>query len=85
MKSWDQDPAEKLFYREQITGDTVASAVWSISPAGPTLDSQSEGADWTRVRVSGLTIDKQYTLTVHIVGASTQEYERSGVIDCVDL
>lgn len=85
MRGWEQDPNEKVFYRQQITGDTVASAVWSITPAGPTLDGQSEGADYSRIKVSALTINKKYTLTCHIVGASGQEFERSCGISCVDL
>jgi hypothetical protein len=78
MKAFTQDPGEKLDYRQTVSGDTVASATWTISPAtGVTLDNQADAAGYTMIRVSGLTLATKYTLTCHIVGTSGQEYERS--------
>jgi hypothetical protein len=85
VKTWEQDPNEKQDYRETLIGDTVASALWTITPAGPTLGTPTNTANTSTVRVSGIVFGVVYKLTAHVIGASGQEYERSCGIRGTDL
>lgn len=82
MPLWVQDPQEKRKYRVPITGDSNSATTWSVSPAGPTLDSQSDTASESVIRISGLTLGTVYTLKYHMTGTSGQEYEAEGTIVC---
>lgn len=33
---------ENIAYEQDITGDTIQSAAWSVAPAGPTLSGQQD-------------------------------------------
>ena len=86
MKSFSQDPQDKLLYRQRIVGDTVESASWSIEPStGVTLAEQTPATDSAMCMVSGLSAGVDYRLTCHLVGASGQEWDRSVLIHCVEL
>ena len=80
---FEQDPNEAIDYVQPITGDTVASATWTITPAA-TLGTPVNVSASSKVRVSGLTLGKEYALTVHITGASGQQFEASIAIRAVD-
>jgi len=72
-----QGATEKRKYRQPITGDVIASATWAISPTGPTVGTPVNTSTTSTVMLSGVTAGKSYTLTPHIVGSSSQEYEPS--------
>ena len=56
-------------------GDTIASAVWTVT--GATKVSESSSTTAASVRVSGGTVGTPAKLVCHIVGASGLEYERT--------
>lgn len=56
-------------------GDTIASAVWTVT--GATKVSESYSSTAALVRVSGGTVGTPAKLVCHIVGASGLEYERT--------
>ena len=83
MKTFSQDPSEKLDYRQTLVGDEVDSASWAISPStGVTLGTPVNGATSSTVRVSNLTSGTRCVLTAHLVGKSGQEFQRSCIINC---
>lgn len=83
MTLYEQDATEKRRYQVTITGDTVSSATATISPTGPTLGTVDTTTTTATVMVSSLSLGTRYTLTLHVVGASGQEYTKSTVINCV--
>ena len=80
---YEQDPQEVRDYVQPLTGDTVSSASWTLSPSA-TLGAAVNTSASSKVRVSGLTLGKTYTLTAQITGASGQVYESSTVIKAVN-
>ena len=66
------------------TGDTVATATWSIAPEA-SIDQKTNDDTAAYCRVFGLQTGKLYTLTCHLVGASGQEWDRSCIIECVEM
>jgi len=80
MNYWTQDPNESLKYRQTITGDTVSSATWSISPVGPTVGAPTNASTTSTVLVSGVSDNVLYTLTAKITGASGQIKEGAAKI-----
>lgn len=82
MNFWTQDPTEKIKYKQEISGDTISSAVWTITPAGPTIGTPVDTTLETAVLISGLTEGVSYTVNVHIVCASGQEFDPSARIEC---
>ena len=56
-------------------GDTIASAVWTVT--GATKVSESSSTTAASVRVSGGSVGTVAKLVCHIVGASGLEYERT--------
>lgn len=77
MKTWIHDPQAKRTYRQKIVGDTISSAVWAITPSGPTLGGQSDTTEQTTIQVSGLTLGTLYNLKVTVTCASGQIIERT--------
>lgn len=82
MNSWTQDPAEKLKYKQEIQGDAISTAAWTIAPSGPTIGTPVNTTTSTTVLVSGLTEGTTYTLNVHIICTSGQEFDPSARIQC---
>jgi len=82
MNFWTQDPAEKLKYRQEISGDEISTVAWTISPAGPTIGTPVNTTTATTVLISGLTEGVTYTLNVHIACTSGQEFDPSARIEC---
>ena len=83
MTTFVQGPAEARDYQVVLRGDTVVSATASIIPDA-TLGTPAITSTTARVRVSGL-VAGTYTLTLHIVGGSGQQYdspETSTLIRC---
>ncbi len=72
MQRYEQGPTTKRSYQIQVNGDTVASAVWSISPAGPTLSGQTTAVNSATAFVSGVTPGQQYILSCVLTLASGQ-------------
>lgn len=65
-----------LDYQVQLdNGDTIASAVWTVT--GATKVSESSSTTAASVRVSGGSVGTVAKLVCHIVGASGLEYERT--------
>jgi len=82
MNFWTQDPAEKLKYKQEISGDVISTVEWTITPAGPTIGTPVNTTTETAVLVSGLTEGVTYTLNVHVVCSSGQEFDPSARIEC---
>ena len=81
--TYSQDPQDKQDYQVVVTGDVVASGTAAILPAtGVTLSAVATTSTTARVRVSGLTVLTKYVLTIHVVGASGQEWDNSCTIMC---
>ena len=72
MKAWNQDAHEKIFYQAVVSHDTIASAVASITPVGPTLGAVALAATTATVAVSGLTAGVRYLLKVLMTCTSGQ-------------
>ena len=84
MKTFKQDPQDKLFYKQALNNDIVASADWTISPAAQ-IDMKSHDSSAAYCRVSGLAAGQDYKLTCHIVAQSGQEWDRSCLIKCEEM
>ena len=78
-----QHPGESKSYQQQIVNDTITSAVWSITPTGPTLSPYPTTANAATVLVSGLTLGENYTLMVTLDCGSGQIFTPSAVLECV--
>jgi len=74
MTLFSQRPAEKRNYRQILTGDTISSAAWTLTPGG-TLGTPVNESTQSTVSVSALLDGRDYTFTCHIVAASLQEFE----------
>lgn len=66
---------EKRRYQQPLDDDVISSVTWSISPSGPVLGTPINTDTTTTVRVSGLTAGTDYSLDVHIVATSGDEYD----------
>lgn len=78
----DQTPNEKLPYTCQIepsNNDTVAAAAWAIAPSGPVVSAPANSGALSTVFISGVTVNKKYTLDALLTGASGAIYE--GIIE----
>ena len=84
MKLWEHGPNDAWYYRQAITGDVISSAVWTIHPMGPTLDSQTDTESSTQIRVSQLVRGIQYALKVHLMTGSGQAFDRIERILCTE-
>jgi len=82
MNFWTQDPNEKLKYKQEISGDVISTATWTISPTGPTLGTPVNTTTETTVLVSGLTEGVSYTVNVNIACTSGQVFDPSARIEC---
>lgn len=81
MNYFEQTANETLAYRQDITGDTITSASWTISP-GATLSTQELTDTSTTVMISGLTPGTIYTVDVVMHCGSGQIIERQVTISC---
>ena len=64
------DPVENLPFRATLSGDTIATAAWSITPTGPTISAVTPvSPDHADAFVSGVQSGTQYEL-VCLVTAS---------------
>lgn len=70
--TFSQYATEKRAYQQDIIGDTISAAVWSIAPTGPTVTEISEAGTSTVCHVSGVTAGSTYTLTCTITCAGGQ-------------
>jgi len=82
MNFWTQDPLEKLNYKQEISGDTISSTAWTITPSGPTIGTPVNTTTATTAMISGLTEGVSYTVNIHIICASGQEFDPSARIEC---
>lgn len=74
----EQTPTEVLPYTcyiEPSNIDTVASATWAVSPAGPVVGSPSNSGSGSTVLISSVVSGVLYQVTCHIVGASGNQYD----------
>jgi hypothetical protein len=78
-----QTQNEKRRYIQRLLGDTVTSAVWTITPSA-TLNGQIDATASTSIVVSNLSKGQQYLLTCRITGSSGQIFESDPpyVISC---
>jgi len=73
---WTQDPAANLDYQVNWTSalvevsTVIASSIWSISPSGPTLHTQTFLTYNQVTWVSGIVDGTTYTLAGKIVGSN---------------
>ena len=76
-----QDPAETVDYSLDWTTwlatDTISTASWAISPAGPTLSSPSVAVNVATTFVGGVALAGIYRLTCTIVTAMGRTSDRS--------
>lgn len=72
---WPQDPSANLDYAVNWASalteasTTIASAIWSVSPTGPTLHTKSFSTTEQITWVSGIEDGTTYTLAGKIIGA----------------
>lgn len=83
MISITQDPEEMVFYKASVANDVITPpANWSVTPADGVLDAQADTTTTSRIRLSGLTLGKKYTLAVSLACDSLGSYEHAIVIFC---
>lgn len=86
MKYLQLDTTEKRKFTgliDPLEVDTVASAVWTATPA-LTIGAPANSGAQSTVLVSGFTLNVRHKLTVHVIGVSGQEYEESFSIKGID-
>lgn len=72
---WEQDPSSNLDYTVQWASaiaevsTTIASAIWSVLPTGPTLHTKTFTAVKQTCWVSGIVDGTEYTLAGKVFGA----------------
>jgi hypothetical protein len=77
MTYYKQHASENVPYRITLSGDTLSSALWSISPSGPVVSAPANSAQTSTVLVSQITAGTTYQLVVVITGGSGGKWERS--------
>lgn len=70
---WDS----QSFLTDRAT--TISSSDWTV-PSGLTEDAASNTTTKTLIRISGGTVNTDYTITNHVVLANGEEYDRSILI-----
>jgi hypothetical protein len=75
-QSFRHDPDSRLDYGMDWAGwlsdgHTLASAAWSITPAGPILDGEDHDADTAVVFVAGCVVGVEYRLRCEVVASGS--------------
>ena len=85
LETFDKDPDALLDYGFNWapwlpTGDTIASATWTIAPVcegGLEVDHQTETTKIASVWLTGGNVGQSYDVTCHVVTAGGREDDRS--------
>lgn len=76
-----QDPGETAPYREDwtdyLSGGTIATSTWSVSPAGPTVSAEAIAGAITSCNLAGVVEGVIYLLTNRMTPTGGQPAERS--------
>lgn len=74
-----QDPDEVLDYAKDwtadLSGDSISTSAWSISPSGPTLSNQGGTGAVKQVTVSNISGARMYTLRNIITTGAGRTYQ----------
>lgn len=74
----NSDPAYTIDWNDWLaTADTIASHVWSVTPAGPVITNLGESAGFVSARLSGVLFGKFYRLSCDIVSTAGESAVRS--------
>lgn len=75
MNLYSQTPNEIYHYRQPVVGDTIVSAVWSVSPSGPTISTVETTTTHTTCSLSDVVSGILYTITCLLTVTSGQRVE----------
>lgn len=80
-----KDPNAVLDYRHDwaswlASGETIATSIWSVAPAGLAVDSETETTTTATVWLSGGTVGQVYRVTNRITTNQGRTEERTIVI-----
>ena len=75
MSVLGQKASETIHYKLPVVGDTITSAVWSISPSGPTVTTVATTSTYSVCAISGTTSGVVYALKCMLSVASGQIFE----------
>ena len=78
--TYEQHTTESRLFAVKITNDTISSAVWSVTPTGPTITAKTQTADTTMAMLSGVVLNTKYRVTVIVTTATSQVIERSCIV-----
>ena len=84
LKTYSQDPgADKDYgfdWSDFLGSDTVFTSTWVVSPAGPTLHSDTHDATGTAVWIKDVVVGERYVVTNKIVSTGGLKDEKSLLI-----
>lgn len=78
MTTNEQTITEQILYTcvlNPANNDTVSTATWSITPAGPTIGAAVTTTTGSTVLISNLTAPTVYIVNCHFVSGSGQQYD----------
>lgn len=88
--AYQKDPTEKKDYAIDWTahlaaGESITTSTWSAEPAGLIQATPTNVAGVTTTWISGGTTGVEYRVTNHVVTNQGREFERSFLLNVVDL
>jgi hypothetical protein len=79
-----KDPADNsdwgFNWATLLNGDTIATSVWTVAPAGLTVGAESNTATLTTIWLAGGTLGENYTLTNTITTAGGRIFQRDAIM-----